>query len=70
VGNVVGIWCDHLSTCALDVDTVWSLSHLPWDRQHNVVYGWLMHPNPSPTSGLGTVFAQSDAPTSYYHLFS
>jgi hypothetical protein len=29
VGNVVGIWCDHLSTCALDVDTVWSLSHLP-----------------------------------------
>jgi hypothetical protein len=29
IGNVIGVWCDHLSTCALDVDTVWSLAYLP-----------------------------------------
>jgi hypothetical protein len=29
IGFVVGVWCDHLSTCALDVDVVWSLAYLP-----------------------------------------
>ncbi len=29
IGSIIGIWCDLLSTCALDVDVVWSLAHLP-----------------------------------------
>ncbi len=29
IGEVILIWCDLLSTCALDVDTVQSLPHLP-----------------------------------------
>jgi hypothetical protein len=29
VGNVIVVWCDLLSTCALDVDVVWSLMYLP-----------------------------------------
>jgi hypothetical protein len=29
VGNVIAVWCDLLSTCALNVDIVWSLMYLP-----------------------------------------
>jgi hypothetical protein len=29
VGSVIGVWCDLLSTCALDIDVVWALAHLP-----------------------------------------
>jgi hypothetical protein len=29
IGEVVRVWCDMLSTCALDIDTVHSLAHLP-----------------------------------------
>jgi hypothetical protein len=29
IGNVILIWCDLLSTCSLDVDTVWSLAYIP-----------------------------------------
>jgi hypothetical protein len=29
VGNVIAVWCDLLSTCALDIDLVWSLANLP-----------------------------------------
>jgi hypothetical protein len=29
IGSVIGVWCDLLSTCALDVDIVWALANLP-----------------------------------------
>ncbi len=29
IGNVIVVWCELLSTCALDVDIVWSLVYLP-----------------------------------------
>ncbi len=29
VGDVIRVWCDHLSTCSLDLDVVFSLANLP-----------------------------------------
>jgi hypothetical protein len=29
IGEIILIWCDLLSTCALDIDIVQSLAHLP-----------------------------------------